>query len=157
MIQRIQSIYLSAVVAIIVLMFFLPIINIELNGKHYILELIGVVQNTNGNSFDFLYVIPLFCISAFVGLLSFITIFLFKKRPVQITICKINFIFNLILILLVFYFYPDIIIKNKLGSNVICNFSIGAVLPLLNMILLLLANKAIRKDEKIVKESNRIR
>ncbi|MDD5571877.1 MAG: DUF4293 domain-containing protein [Bacteroidales bacterium] len=157
MIQRIQSIYLSAVVAVTILMFFLPVINIELAGKYYFLNLTGVKQNINGNNLNYIYAIPLSCISAFVGILSFVAVFLFKKRQVQIKICKINFLLNIILILLVFYFYPDIIIKNKLGSNVSCNFSIGAVLPLANMILILLANKAIRKDEKIVKESYRIR
>ncbi len=157
MIQRIQSIYLSAIVSISILFFFVPLINIEVSGKYYILNIVGIIQNANSNSIFILYAIPLLCISVFTGSLSLIVIFLFKKRPMQIIICKIIFILNLVLVLLIFYFYPDIIIKNKLGSNASYNYTAGALLPLISLIFILLANRAICKDEKLVKESNRIR
>jgi hypothetical protein len=143
MIQRIQTLYfLLAALCSGILSFILPLF--IYNGVQIKLtELL-----TSENSW-FVIIGGLFILSA---ILSFIAIFLFSNRKNQIVLTRVNILIN--------FFLLGIIVYQLLalpGGASATEKGIGTILPLLTIVLLSLANKAIIKDEKLVKSVDRLR
>ncbi|WP_425077182.1 DUF4293 domain-containing protein [Psychroserpens sp. S379A] len=97
---------------------------------------------------DYLY-LGLFLGSA---LLSFISIFNFKNRKFQFVLGRLNIILNFIL--LGFFVYQLLMPP---GESNISEKGVGIFIPILSIVLLVLANKAIKKDEDLVKSVDRLR
>lgn len=91
----------------------------------------------------------MFGLSAVLSLFAFLS---YHKRKQQFIISVFNIVINVIL--LGFLIVYSIILP---GENDISEKGIGLVLPLISIVLLILANAAIKRDEKLVKSSNRIR
>jgi len=144
MIQRIQSLYLflSAIISLgltFVFSLWTTIGNIE----YYVMKLFVESVIT-------IKVIPfLFIVS---GVLSLISIFLFKKRKDQFVINRINILINLILLGLLIYH-----LLTLSGETQVSEKGIGVGLPIIVIVLLVMANKAIKKDEDLVKSVDRLR
>ena len=93
--------------------------------------------------------IVLFLISA---LLSFISIFLYRSRQTQFVLGRLNIILNFILL--------GLFIFRLLNFSLVINGSekgFGLILPVFSIVLLVLANKAIKKDEYLLKSVDRLR
>lgn len=86
------------------------------------------------------------------ALLSLVTIFLFKNRKLQFVLGRINIILNLILLGLFVYWS-----LNVSGESNISEKGIGMLIPIISIVFLVLANKAIKKDEDLVKSVDRLR
>ncbi|MGA9639419.1 DUF4293 domain-containing protein [Flavobacterium sp.] len=137
MIQRIQTIYLLlAFVTTGILPFVFPLWTLN-NGKDFYF-----MQSQ-------LYVILL----GLSTTLSIVSIISFKKRQNQFVMGRLNIILNLILLGLSVYHS-----LNVSGETVIVSEKgIGMFLPIVTIVLLVLANKAIKKDEDLVKSVDRLR
>ncbi|PZD78033.1 DUF4293 domain-containing protein [Mesonia sp. K7] len=135
MIQRIQSIYLFIVVLISAV------------GSHF-LYLWNTANNVPIYAIDKPMVLAAFLFSA---LLALVTIFLFKNRKLQFVMNRLNIILNLIL--LGFFVYWLLTIPGELISEK----GIGMFLPIISIVFLVMANKAIKKDEALVKSVDRLR
>jgi hypothetical protein len=90
----------------------------------------------------------------FIGsaLLSVISIFMFKKRKFQFILGRLNIILNFILL--------GIFVTQSLnlsGETNVSEKGIGILLPIFSIVCLVLANKAIKKDEDLVKSVDRLR
>lgn len=136
MIQRIQSFYL--VVAILlngVLSFYFPLWLTSEN-----LEIYALSQPV---------AISLFLLSV---LISIISLFSFKKRKRQFVLGRINIILNFVLVGVFAYWT-----LNLPGEMDISEKGIGMLLPILSIVFIALANKAIKKDEDLVKSVDRLR
>jgi len=96
----------------------------------------------------------LFVLTALIALLSVITIFLYKKRMLQIRIC----IFNAILMLGFYGFFIFLIytMKNQLGDLSV-NVRIALAFPFISLILDYLAIRNIGADETLVRSLDRLR
>ena len=137
MIQRIRTLYLVLSFTITgVLPFVFPLWS-TVNGKEYLF-----MQNQ-------LYVI-LFGLSTTLSLLSIIS---FKKRQHQFVIGRLNMILNLILLGL--FVYHSLNLSGE--TPAVSEKGIGMFLPILAIVLLGFANKAIKKDEDLVKSVDRLR
>ena len=137
MIQRIQTLYLVLSFTISgVLPFVFPLWS-TVDGKEYLF-----MQNQ-------LYVI-LFGLSTTLSLLSIIS---FKKRQHQFVIGRLNIILNLILLGL--FVYHSLNLSGE--TPAVSEKGIGMLLPILAIVLLGFANKAIKKDEDLVKSVDRLR
>lgn len=90
-----------------------------------------------------------FLISA---LLSLVTIFLFKNRKLQFVLGRVNILLNLILLGL--FVYWSLMVP---GESNISEKGIGMLIPVISIVFLVLANKAIKKDEDLVKSVDRLR
>ncbi|PKH50469.1 DUF4293 domain-containing protein [Tenacibaculum sp. Bg11-29] len=145
MIQRKQSIYLFIAVIISAGLTFIfsiwtssqnntPIFIVDLFSGVSILEKITPV---------------LFYISA---LLSFVTIFLFKNRQLQFVLGRLNILINLFLLGILIY-----LSQTLPGESLASEKGIGMIFPIIVILLLVLANKAIKKDEDLVKSVDRLR
>lgn len=136
MLQRVQTLYLAVA---FLLTGILPLF----------LNLWTTVAKVDIMAMDYLIYIALF---GFSSLLALISIFSFKNRQNQFVINRLNMILNFILIGLLVY--------NSLtlsGEAKVSEKGIGMLLPIFSIVLLVLANKAIKKDEDLVKSVDRIR
>ena len=144
MIQRIQSIYLFFVVIISGgLIFIIDFSNKTSDTKTQILDLvfsIDLIQKGIGISFFI------------IAVLAFISIFLYKNRNKQVVVNNINIVINSILLGLIVYH-----LLNVSGEINISEKGIWFLIPFISIILLVLANTGIKKDEKLVKSVDRLR
>lgn len=138
MIQRIQSVYLFfafVVSAVLPFVFYLWIENDAKPTKVFFMSNIA-------------YSI-LFGLTSTLAILSLIT---YTKRQQQFVMNRLNIILNLILLGL--FVYRSL---NLPGETVVSEKGIGMFLPILSIFLLTLANRAIKKDEDLVKSVDRLR
>ena len=91
-------------------------------------------------------------LTLFSALISLVTIFLFKNRKLQFVLGRLNMILNLILLGLFVYWSLSIS-----GEMQISEKGIGMFVPVISIVFLVLANKAIKKDEDLVKSVDRLR
>ena len=85
-----------------------------------------------------------------VGGLAFITIFLFKKRKLQLWLCVLGILLEALLLFL--YYRETTTFTQGQGT-----YSLTAILHGIILIAFVLAARAINKDSKMVKDSNRLR
>lgn len=136
MLQRIQTIYLLVSIGIsagLIFVFYLWTTKAEV--AFYAKE-------------DLLY-LSLFLSSA---ALSLIAIFKYKNRQTQFVLGRLNIILNFILLGL--FVYRSL---NLSGETYVSEKGIGMLLPVFSIVFLVLANKAIKKDEDLVKSVDRLR
>lgn len=136
MLQRIQTIYL-----------FLAALCSA--GLIFVFELGENIAGQAVYAVDVLLVFALFMISAAISL---ITIFLFKNRKSQFMLGRLNILLNLILLGL--FVYWSLMVP---GESNISEKGIGMLIPVISIVFLVLANKAIKKDEDLVKSVDRLR
>ncbi|MFD2565086.1 DUF4293 domain-containing protein [Aquimarina rubra] len=136
MIQRIQSIYLFLVVV--------------LSGGISTILPYGLDQNGEAllSQNNFL-VLGMFTGSAVLALVS---VFLFKNRQLQFVLGRINILLNFIL--LGVFVYWSLTLS---GETMVSEKGIGMLIPIISIVLLVMANKAIKKDENLVKSVDRLR
>ena len=86
------------------------------------------------------------------ALLSVVSIFMFKQRKSQFMLGRLNILLNFILLGL--FVYQSL---NLSGETNVSEKGIGILLPIFSIVFLVLANKAIKKDEELVKSVDRLR
>jgi hypothetical protein len=137
MLQRIQTIYL--LIAFVVtgfLPFFIPLWTMA-DGTLY------MFMNNQ------IYVV-VFGLSTTLSLVSIVS---YKKRQNQFVMGRLNIILNLILLGL--FVYRSLNLSGE--TPLVSEKGIGMFLPIVAIVLLVLANKAIKKDEDLVKSVDRLR
>lgn len=153
MIQRIQTLYLFLSLGLIVLIFFVPISEFTIGGNQLVsYKATGFYDEGTGNLI--LVTIPVIIIGAVIIFFYVISIFLFKKRMLQLRLCVLNIILLAGLIGLICYhliFY----IRTVQADDFKIGFSF--IIPVIAIILTYLAFRGIRKDEYLVRLSDRIR
>lgn len=84
--------------------------------------------------------------------LAIISILSFKKRQLQFVLNRLNIISNFVL--LGVFVYRSLKVS---GETLVSEKGIGVLLPIISIVFLVLANKAIKKDEDLVKSVDRLR
>tara|TARA_Y100000815_G_scaffold204033_1_gene187794 strand:- start:13158 stop:13541 length:384 start_codon:yes stop_codon:yes gene_type:complete len=85
-------------------------------------------------------------------LLGIISILNFKKRQHQFVLNRLNIILNFVL--LGVFVYRTLKVS---GETLVSEKGIGMLLPVISIVFLVLANKAIKRDEDLVKSVDRLR
>lgn len=137
MIQRIQTLYMILVA-------------IVAGGLSFVFNLYTLEKGGDVFAKDDLLYVGLFMGSA---VLALVTIFLFKNRKLQFVLNRFNILFHLIL--LGIFVYRMLNLSGEMEN--ISEKGIGVILPLISIVLLVLANRAIKKDEDLVKSVDRLR
>jgi F0F1-type ATP synthase assembly protein I len=91
-----------------------------------------------------------FALAIASSVLTVFSIFLFKKRNVQLLINRINLLFMVVL-------FPVLLLWETGWTVEGITFGNAAYLPLPAAILLLLANRAIKKDVNLIRSMDRLR
>ncbi|GGW27657.1 DUF4293 domain-containing protein [Arenibacter certesii] len=136
MIQRIQTVYLIVVILLgAVLPFF-----------------VNLWSDAAGNEIFADHAV--FLSLAFYGsaVLALMAILMYKNRKNQFVMNRLNMILNLFL--LGFFVYRSL---NLSGETSVSEKGIGMLIPVFSIVFLVLANRAIKKDEDLVKSVDRLR
>lgn len=149
MIQRIQTIYLLLSALLTGSMFFLKLAELVSEETTYALLYRGI---ESGNEL----VTPTLALAILVTaatLVSFITIFLFKKRMLQIRFCGLNM--GLLIGTTGMIYFLGTQTAKELSAEVF--YKIPMAFPIVALILTFLAIRSIGKDEALIKSMDRIR
>jgi hypothetical protein len=155
MIQRIQTIYLVMVNIFALLFIFLPIGTLEYASLIYHIGFMGIIADDGTQTLEYSGMLRtlIMIIPFLIMILTTYTIFIYRNRPLQISLGRLNMLIHILLVVLTFFYLDNI--KNQFEGL----FSYGAAImfPLINMVWLLLANRAIARDEKLVRSADRLR
>lgn len=134
--QRIQTLYMSVVVLLAVCLLFVFEVGVDANG----VALYGKD------------IVLVFFESVLTMLIVIVAIFQFKNRQNQ-------FVLNRVAILIQFFLLGFFVYRalSMPGEGLTSEKGIGAFVPIVSIVLLALANRAIKKDEDLVKSVDRIR
>ena len=137
MLQRIQTVYLILAFLIAgILPFFFSLFTLSSGKAVYFME-------------NKIYVVC-FGLSLTLSLLSILS---YNKRQNQFVINRLNMILNLILLGL--FVVRSLNLSGE--TELVSEKGIGMFLPILIIVLLVFANKSIKKDEDLVKSADRLR
>ena len=136
MIQRIQTVYLVIIALLAAVVPFFVNLWVDAEGN-----LVFAKSN--------MYIAVAFYAAAALALIA---VFLFKNRKNQFVVNRLNMICNLFI--LGFFVYRSL---NLSGESNISEKGIGMLIPVFSIVFLVLANRAIKKDEDLVKSVDRLR
>lgn len=141
MIQRIQTVHLLlAFLFCVVAAFFPPFIVME-------------VQGATEYGYTNLHYMNILVYA--IGLISLVTVFLFKNRPLQMRLCRLNALLTLGWI--IWLAVELLLVYEALAEKQSLEFQVAGLLPVLTLFALLLALRGIRRDEKLVRSADRLR
>ncbi len=138
MIQRIQTLWLLLATGIGALIWFLPVFSDETILKDFFINeslflMLGVVFST---------------------ITSFVTIFLYKKRGTQKQLIIVNICLALTIIILEYVEVKSFKASFNIQQG---HWQISAILPFFIILFLIFGYRGIRKDEKLLSSTDRIR
>jgi hypothetical protein len=143
MIQRIQTVYLLSAAIISGVSIFVFHLWVSAGKSIFVVDLF---QNS---SYQIKSIPVLFFTSSVIALIS---IFMFKNRKLQFVFGRFIILINFILLGLLLY------VSLKLpGETAVSEKGIGMFIPILVILLVVFANKAIKKDKDLVKSADRLR
>jgi hypothetical protein len=149
MIQRIQTVYLFiALIASSLLFFSIPVAIFQITTPVNVDMSFFITSK-----FQNVTTLPLMILNALVVGLSLAAILLYNKRILQLRVTMFAFLANVIFIIVLFFTADSL--QNQL--NIQAAYKFGVFMPLVSLVMLILASKAIKKDEKLVKGTDRLR
>lgn len=152
MIQRIQSLYLLLAAALMSLTLFMPIATFVVDSQTYVLTAFSLTCGELSQSTIWLGIILVIATA-----LPLITIFLFKRRTLQIRLCAVEVVLLIGSLVLVALYYW---LTSRLFEGLVIDhrqFGWAAPMPIVALVLSYLASRAIFKDEVLVRSLDRIR
>ena len=157
MIQRIQSLYLLCAIIFMAIFAFPPSFNIVTPDATYQLTSCGIEATQVADTGAAVvvasqnYIVAI--VAGLIALMSLVAILLFKDRIKQILVCKINILFYITLYIVLgitaYMNYTDL-------QGVSFTTTTYAVFPICALITNWLAITAIKKDEQLVRDSERM-
>lgn len=162
MIQRVQSLYLTIVVVLSVLSFTFPLAVFECDGfDSTAYNLIPAKVSADSTSIPQTTVAwNAISFPIAIGLLSLIAIFMFKNRQRQVRFVAVAFLLSVIYTAFLFLWIVDAQVSALQAQHISVTrtiYGISTYFPIAQIILLILAQRAIKKDEKLVRSSERLR
>lgn len=154
MIQRIQSIFLLLIATCMIVMIFLPNWRETSTTDTVTMDALSMVHSkagTQASSRQVWYIAALAAVAAGMALFSLVS---YKNRVLQMGLGAINALVMAGVLGLIIYFTreAETIIPNHEGA-----FQAGTYLPMAAMICNIIANRFIRRDEKLVRSADRMR
>ena len=156
MIQRIQTIYLFLASLALFALYLFPLIhNINLSGAISNISIQGVYQNMpNGNFYSTEFVATKI-LTAPLAILPLLIIFFYNHRKRQIALG-----YTTIAIIIGYSFWLAQTVKGVVPGGLeidFANMGIGMFLSSVSIVFIILAVKAIQRDEKLVRSADRLR
>lgn len=186
MIQRIQSLWLALAVVCIGLCFLFPVAEYQYadkpnKGQRLDARLDLVAKNNPDAEKNFLKegepvvqfnqtrtkmtTWPLVTLAIVSGVIGLVCIFLFKNRRLQMRLAMLGFMSTLVYVFLLFFWavdkYADVLSSHgmlNLGdAKPDVSWGVGAFIPMAALVFFFLAQRAIRRDEAMVRAADRLR
>jgi len=163
MLQRIQTVFLILATLLGIAVFLFPLTSFTIKDCTFDLFITGC-KNIDA-ACPYVFQIKTYfhmIILIAVILLCIGTIFLYKKRTLQMRLCRFVIMADVVFIFLIFMFADTI--KNRfikdygiLPDDIIIDFKFGSIIPIIMIVFLFLANRYIKKDENLIKSADRLR
>lgn len=162
MIQRRQTIFMLISAIISALLFFMPLVSFNDGISVMKFTIFGIENPVETLTLSTSYTWPLIVLTVLMTLVPLIAIFLYKKRELQVKLCRLNMLSAVVFIGLVFLYYEaDIqaVIAAVEGDEYHLDvaYFIGMVIPLVYIVLQILAIRGIKKDIELLKSIDRLR
>ena len=154
MIQRIQSLYLLIVVALMSVTLFAPIAMFTVaSGEVFTLSAFSLASDMQSQSTIWMGILL-----SLATALPLVTIFLFKNRVLQVRLCAVEIVLLLgCIAFMAIYFWlsganalEDAVVEHR-------HFGWSAIMPIVALVFTSLAARATFKDEILVRSLDRIR
>ena len=152
--QRKQTIFLALTIVCMVLMIFFPVwVVVDNNVEKMLFPLHYTIKS--GDARNTIYYPYALCaiLAIAAATVAFIEIGKFENRLLQLKLAALNSLLMAGTIGSSVYFATRLIKANQLAGE----YGLGLYLPAVAMISNMMANRFIRKDEKLVRDSDRIR
>ena len=150
MIQRKQSVFLLIAFIVSVVCLCLPVGSVEPAGMGAGFKLYNLFLD-KGASVDY-SACGLFGILLLSSVLSLCTIFLFRNRKLQASLCLCNEF-----LLVAWYIVLGVVTRNVIDPSAAFHVAFAACLPAVAIVLNVMARAGIIHDEKLVRAADRIR
>jgi hypothetical protein len=156
MIQRKQSVYLLLVAVMMSWLLIRPYAEIYLQDGHVLKFYCHSVKSFSSvlGYVNFKFTIPLLLLVLLTGSISFVNIFLYSRRLIQIRLCIVSAALLVIILLTMLYYYITINHSYPHWRHV---FRLAFIFPVVGIILNFMAYRGIHQDEMLVKSYDRIR
>lgn len=150
MLQRIQSVFLLLAAAAMLVASVTTLVVFMYNADRAVFEAMGVYLNGQLDHSTW----GLFVVGVASSLLALFTLFLYKKRKLQIRLS----IYNIIL-MVGFYLYLGFVVYQfvSVGNFRFQQVGVGVIMPIIAIILTFLAIRRIAADEALVRSLDRLR
>ena len=147
-IQRIQSVYLLIAVILMAVFAFFPALTFELGGREFVY---GALE---AGKVGVTHIDPLMLtLVLLISVLALIDIFLYKNLQRQMTVCFVDIIISISMLIAIGI--QAYVISGKEGLTLTWQWYLA--LPVLSIIFLMLAHKAMSRDKKMLRDSDRLR
>ncbi len=149
MLQRKQTAFLALAALFLLALFLFPVYSFEKDTEQQLFYIYGTGQLNP----DYFATIALNVFSIFLLLAI---IFLYKNRKQQMLFCKIATLLIAALVVAIFYFAENAKSLPELVGYT-AEMRPALVCPLAALVLVILANRFIKKDEELVRSADRLR
>ena len=158
MIQRIQTVYFLITAVLIGLMFFFPLATFMGDGSEFRLTACSFDDITDpANPVRYMHTIYLSILLGAAALLPLVIMFLYKRRLLQIRLCFAEIVLLLGALGFVAYYIYHYSATMEVFEMSSWKVGLPAVFPLVSIILMVLALRAVLRDENLIRSLNRIR
>lgn len=164
MIQRIQTLWLAIVVGLAIASFFFPIaiFSFDIKGVHTGMVYGFMPEKASADMNNIVQGSPAWSLIIFqsmIGLITLLSIMLYKNRPLQIKMIAVAFMLLAIYIIILFLFKVDGLAKDiaKMYSEPKTTYGLATYFPIGQILCFVFARNAIKKDEQLVRSSEHLR
>ena len=156
MIQRIQSVFLFVAAIVTIILLFISIGDIYTAEAQYTFTCFNVHLPNGQVVMSTIYIALILILSACISIYA---IFKYKDRMKQTRIVSINMLVFLIAIMLMIWVFPDFLFQRKglMQEGGIFRFNYSIMIFVIPPVCMFLANRFIRKDERMVRSADRLR
>jgi hypothetical protein len=157
MIQRKQTIFLLLAVFSFVFLFGFPFARFPLGTEitcH--INILGIQKLDGFTELNYMFSIMQVLATLFVSLTG-VAVFMYKKRSLQVRLCAFAFLTNVFMIGAMFFTASMVADKMNLDDDSLVTYLLPAYIPIITAPLVMMAQRAIRRDEAMVKSLNRLR
>lgn len=162
MIQRVQTLYLLLAIIAIGLTFVFNLSSYEVEGgeESYSMNLYKVAEGGSEEKVaQPLYSWPMVGVLTLVELVLIATVFMYKRRKVQLKLIHFSYLLQAGAIALMFFSMDGTLQKLPLedGMEVTTHYGVGWLMPAVSLAFSFLAARGVKKDEELVRSVDRLR
>lgn len=158
MIQRIQSVMLALAAAAVLLLFAMPLVAYDRADQQRLIMMLTGVEHADGAPVqDVRYQMPLQVLAAVLGALWLALVFLYRNRSRQARLARYSQLIGATLMVGLWITHRSVAAYLEQGEQIGYILLPGFFLPIVGMVLVFLAERAIRKDESLVRSADRLR
>jgi hypothetical protein len=157
MIQRIQTVYLAIAAIALAVAFFFPVMSFINQGQIWLEVYLKGFQDNSSPALGLnkLLLLPLQLLNAIVIVMAGVSIFLYKNRKMQMRVVRLGIVLILVVVALIFFYFGNILGK---ATSTIPDFNHTSIyLILVALVMFVMANRSIQKDDKLVRSADRLR